>query len=295
MYNEKPPPGENNQPPMSATPPVTPTPVAHVAHVPAPVEIVNPLLARVELPGSTFQMPSRGLFYVNNELREDVNMGEVHVHPMSTYDEILMKTPDKLFSGEAVNEVFVRCIPQILKPTELLARDVDFLLVCLRQVTFGDELEIKYTHDCKEANNNSYMVNISTFLTNTKRIEPTSVGSIYSTNMENNQIVKLHPAKFKDVLKMYQDVNTGDHSTEDELSMTVFIIKSVIHSVDEITDDKMIEQWIQKIPAGWVRHLSSVIEQTSDFGPDFTFETKCKDCGAEIQIESPINPISFFM
>jgi len=89
---------------------------------------INPLLTRVEMPGSTFQLPSRGLFYDNGELRDDVEMGEVHVHPMSAFDEILMKTPDALFSGEAVHKVFLRCIPQVLQPVELLAKDVDFLL-----------------------------------------------------------------------------------------------------------------------------------------------------------------------
>jgi len=260
-----------------------------------PDVVINPLLARVEMPGSTFQLPSRGLFYNNGELRGDVEMGEVHVHPMSAYDEILMKTPDALFSGEAVHKVFLRCIPQVIKPVELLAKDVDFLLVCLRQVTYGDEMDVRYLHNCKDAKNNTYTINISNFLTKAKRIEPTTVGKIYSTTLPNGQHVQLHPSKFKDVIKMYQDTNPEDATPEDELNMTVFVIRSIIHAVDEITDEKMIEEWIKKIPAGWLGQLSDVIEETSDFGPNFTFKTKCKDCGEIIEIESPINPISFFM
>jgi len=256
---------------------------------------VNPLLARVEMPGSTFQMPSRGLFYNNDELRGDVEVGEVHVHPMSAYDEILLKTPDALFTGEAINKVFLRCIPQILKPMELLAKDVDYLLVCLRQVTFGAETEIKYTHDCKDAKSNSYMIDMSIFISNAKKIDPTTVGSIYSTTMDNGQKIKLRPARLKDVISMYQNMDTGDNTPEEELKMTVFVIKSVIDAVDGITDDSMIEEWIKKIPAGWVKKLTNAIEKTSDFGPSFIFDTKCKDCNEGIQIESPVNPISFFI
>lgn len=257
--------------------------------------IVNPLLARVEMPGSTFQLPSRGIFYKNGELRDDVEVGEVHVHPMSAFDEILMKTPDALFSGDAVDKVFQRCIPQILKPTELLAKDVDFLLVCLRKVTFGDEMEINYTHDCKDAISNSYVINISNFLTKSKKIDPTTVGKIYSTTLENGQHVKLHPAKFKNVLKMYQDAKPDHTTPEEDLALTVYVIKSIIHSVDKVTDSDMIEEWIKKIPAGWIGELTEIIEKSNDFGPNFTFKTKCKDCDKSIQIESPINPISFFM
>jgi len=242
---------------------------------------LNPLLSRVEIPGSTFQLPSRGIFYNNGELREDVRDGEVHVHPMSAYDEILMKTPDALFSGEAVHKVFLRCIPQIQKPTELLSKDVDFLLVCLRQVTYGDEMEVRYMHNCKDAKSHPYTINISHFLQKSKKIDPTTVGRTYTTKLPNGQVVKLHPSRFRDVIKMYQDSNPEGLTPEKELEMTVFVIKSIIQSVDEITKEDLIDEWIRKIPATWITDLSNIIQVASDFGPNFTFKAKCKDCGKD--------------
>lgn len=256
---------------------------------------VNPLLARVEMPGSTFQLPSRGLFYKDDELRDDVEMGEVHVRPMSAYDEILMKTPDQLYSGGAVDKVFRRCIPQILKPDELISKDVDFLLVCLRQVTYGNEMEVTYTHDCEDAETNTYIILLSDFLATTKKIDPTTIGKVYTTTLKNGQIVKLHPSKFKDVIKMYQETETVATTPEADLDMAVFIIRSIIHSVDGITNPKHIDEWIRTISAGWLGKLTEVIEKASDFGPDFVLTTECKDCGAEIKIHTPVNPISFFM
>jgi len=256
---------------------------------------VNPLLARVEMPGSTFQLPSRGLFYQNDELRDDVEMGEVHVSPMSAYDEILMKSPDQLYSGEAVDKVFKRCIRQVLKPSELIAKDVDFLLVCLRQVTYGDVMEITYTHDCEDAKTNPYPISLSTFINSTKKIDPTTIGQVYTTTLENGQVVKLHPSKFKDVIKMYQGTETLRQTPEEEFKMAVFIIQSIIYSVDGITDHDQITEWIGTISAGWLGELTSIIEKASDFGPDFTLHTQCKDCGGDIEIHTPVNPISFFM
>jgi len=266
-------------------------PVSEVTPTPA----TNPLLARVEMPGSTFQIPSRGLFYKNGELREDVEMGEVHVSPMSAYDEILLKSPDQLFSGDAVEKVFQRCIKQVQKPKELLAKDVDFLLVCLRLVTYGNEMDITYQHDCKDSKVHSYVINLSDFIASTKRIDPTTVGKFYSITLDNGQILKLHPSKFKDVIKMYQDTESAAMTPEAELEMTVFIIQSVIHSVDGIEDPEQIKEWIKAIPAGWLTKLTEFIETASDFGPDFTLRTKCKDCNKDIEIHTPVNPISFFM
>jgi len=259
-------------------------------------EALNPLLARVTLPGSTFQLPSRGLFYKNNELAPNVKLGELHIHAMSAYDEILMKTPDSLFSGEAVNVVFKRCIPQILKPTELLAKDVDFLLVCLRKITYGDSLEVNYNHGCEDAKTHTYTVNTDDFLNNARRIDPTTVGQIYTKKLSNGQIVKLKPTTFNNLIRMYQDSDPMKQlSPEEELNMTSFVISSVIESVDEISDQKLIEEWVKNISAGWIGELSDTIEKTSNFGPEFKFETKCKDCGKTVTIETPINPVSFFL
>ncbi len=255
----------------------------------------NPLLARVELPGSTFQLPSRGLFYTNGELHEAVEMGEVHVNPMSAYDEILMKSPDQLYSGDAVEKVFKRCVRHVLKPKELLAKDVDFLLVCLRQVTYGEEMRITYTHSCEDAKSNEYTIKLSDFLGTTKRLDPTTVGQIYSVKMPNDQLVNLHPSKFIDVIKMFQETEKETTTPEDELNMSIFIIQSIIQSVDGVTDKKHIAEWIKTISAGWLRIITDTVEKTSDFGTDFTLNTKCGDCGKDIEIQAPVNPISFFM
>lgn len=260
------------------------------------LERANPLLARVEMPGSTFQLPSRGLFYKKGELRDDVEMGELHVHPMSAYDEILMKSPDHLFSGEAVEKVFKRCIPQILQPLKLLAKDVDFLLVCLRQITFGDNMDITYIHTCEDAKYHPYIIQLSEFLSSSKKIDPTSVTKNYTTTLENGQVVKLNPSRFEDVIKLYQTAEGGKQLTpEDELEVTVQVIRSVIFSVDGEEDQEFIADWIRKISAGWLVKITTIIERASDFGPDFSLHTTCKDCGEKIQIQTPVNPISFFM
>lgn len=256
----------------------------------------NPLIDRITMPGSTFQMPSCGLFYKDGELSSDVNMGEVHIHAMSAYDEILMKTPDSLFSGEAVNIVFKRCIPQILKPMKLLAKDVDFLLVCLRKITYGDSLEVTYDHYCKDSKKQTYVVNTDQYLKKSRKIDPTTVGSIYTKTISNGQIVKFRPTTFENLIKLYQDTDPIKAiSPEEELNTSAEIISSVIESVDEITDQKQICEWVKMISAGWVEEISATIEKTSNFGPEFKFTTQCKDCNETITIETPINPVSFFL
>lgn len=262
---------------------------------PAVQKDVNPLLARVHLPGQTYRLPSGGLFYTNGELSSEVEDGEVHVQPMAAYDEILLKTPDLLLSGKAIEKVFNRCIPQILKPLELFGRDVDFLMVCLRTITYGESMRVEYTHDCENAKEHPYTIDLNKFITESKSIDPTKKGSTFTKTLENGQVVHLHPARMNDVLKMMQQFNPAASLTaEQEHDNAIETIMSVIADVDGVDNREHIKEWIATISAAWATDLSNAIEDTGNFGPDLTHKLKCKDCGEEIIISAPINPLSFF-
>ena len=96
----------------------------------------NPLLDKIKLPGRIFQLPSRGIFYEDEELSEDIKNGEIHVQAMSALDEITLKNPDQLFSGDAVQNIFKNCLTGVNKPVNLLSKDIDALMLFLRTVTY---------------------------------------------------------------------------------------------------------------------------------------------------------------
>lgn len=111
----------------------------------------NPLLKKIQFPGRKFRLPSKGVFYNDGELDPSVIDGEVEVFPMTAIDEINLKSPELLFEGTAIDRVFKRCIPEVKKPLKLLTSDVDYLLACLRIVSYGKEMHIKHQcAKCKE-------------------------------------------------------------------------------------------------------------------------------------------------
>ena len=262
---------------------------------PPPMPPINPLLERARIPGETFRLPSRGLFYKNGELDPSVEDGEVHVHAMTAFDEIVIRSPDKLFSGEAVEEVFQRCIPDVKKPKELFAKDVDFLMVCLRKVTYGGELEIQHTHTCEGAKEHTYSISVDNFIRNAKVIDPTTINSIFQFELENGQQVTIHPAKFKDAVKMMQALDLEETDPEVIHKRSVESIVSIISDVDGINDPRMIAEWINAVPARWIHKLTEAVEKASDWGPDFETKAVCKDCGEEMDVNAPLNPVAFFI
>lgn len=261
-----------------------------------PPVVVNPLLARIHMPGSTFKLPSGGIFYDNGELADTVENGEVHIQPMTAYDEVVLKTPDLLFSGEAVKRIFTRCIPEILKPMELFGKDVDFLMICLRKLTYGDTFQLEYTHSCDDAKAHEYSLNIDHFINNTKHIDPTTIGNVYSTTISNGQVVKMHPPRFGDVVKMMQNYDPNIELTpETETNNIIETVMSVISSVDGIDHKGHIKEWLASLSAGVIGDLSGAIQGTTNWGPDFMYKTVCKDCNTEMELTAPINPLAFFI
>lgn len=268
---------------------------------------INPLIARAKLPGETFAIPSGGIFYENDELDDSVINGEVHIHPMAAYDEILIKTPALLLNGDAVEKVFNRCIPQIKKPMDLLAKDVDYLLMALRQVTYGKIMEVNFKHNCENAKSHSYNVDISKLIRDSKKINPTTINKNYTIRLKNEQTVELRPASYKDIVNMlqlfssqqsYENQEITDEQmmirAEKDTNAMLKTIQSIIRSVDSVTDKNDIWEWLQILDAPIVNELAENVEKTSNWGPSFEHKTKCKDCNKTITINVPINPVSFF-
>jgi len=250
----------------------------------------NPLLQKLKLPGRVFQLPSRGALYRNGEV--NCMEGEIHVHAMSALTEINLKNPDLLFNGKALEEVCRECIPEIKKPTELFGRDVDALMFFLRVVTYGPQFEINVKHTCDEAKNHSYVVDLEKMIQEMRPLDPTTK---FEVVLQNGQKVTLHPVKFEHMIKLFQ-MNTGKQelNSDDVKANIIFNLVNLVESVDGITDRAMIEEWAKLLTTPMQNKITEVIEKMNQWGPNQTIQLKCKDCSEMMNVELPLNPISFF-
>lgn len=250
----------------------------------------NPLLKALKLPGRTFQLPSRGLLYKNGELA--CVDGEIHVHPMSALTEINLKNPDLLFNGKALEEVCAECVPEIKKPTELFGRDIDALMFYLRLVTYGPQFEINVRHTCDGAKEHSYVVDIEKLISGMKFLDPTIE---FSTVLQTGQKVVLHPARFSHMIKLFQlNADQREITPEEVKRNIIFNLVNLIDSVDGITDKALIEEWVKKLTTPQQNRITELMEKMNDWGPNNVVKLTCRDCGREMDVELPLNPISFF-
>jgi hypothetical protein len=258
----------------------------------------NPLMAALRIPGESFRLPSQGLFYKAGVLDESVANGEVEVYPMTAIDEIIISTPDKLLSGKAISEVFAHCIPQIKNTHQLLAKDVDFLMVCLRMVSFGQFMEVVYTHNCEGATEHTYKIDLQKIISQSKNIDPTTLNQEYSCVISNGQVVTLKPMNYGDIIELYQNtMMTKSSDVVDELEAEKLIIEtlvSVISNVNGVESKEFIKEWARKISLGQKKQIQEAIHNVSDWGVEMKSLQICQDCKEEVELRISANPINFF-
>lgn len=259
-------------------------------------ETTNPLLQKLRvIQGETIRLPSRGLLYEEGILDPNVEDGEVRVSPMTIRDEILMRSPDALLSGEAVETVIKRCAPQILKPLQLHYADLDFVFLALRKVSYGPELEISYTHTCEHAKSHSYVVNVDKKLRECVYLDPLMIEDQYNLHVpETDQIVRFKPIRTQDMIDILAPQAEKELSSAEIEQEMIKLATTQLVSVDGITDRGLILEWAAAVPATVMRSIRIKLENMSQWGIGYKFPIQCRDCGEAVTADVPLNAVSFF-
>ena len=101
----------------------------------------NPLQRYFRQPAIYLRLPSDGRFWPEGSLDMPANR-ELPVFPMTAVDEITYRTPDALFSGQAVIDVIQSCIPAIRNAWHIPVVDLTAVFVSIRIASYGHSLEI---------------------------------------------------------------------------------------------------------------------------------------------------------
>lgn len=102
----------------------------------------NPLKKHFRQPAIYIKLPSMGRWWQDGSIELPAN-GEIPVYPMTTKDEITLKTPDALMNGEGVVSVIQSCCPNIKNAWAMPSLDIDYTLVAIRIASYGQKLELE--------------------------------------------------------------------------------------------------------------------------------------------------------
>ena len=109
----------------------------------------NPLSKHFRQPSIYLNLPSKGAYWPDGTVDIPVT-GEIPVYPMTTRDEITLRTPDALLNGQGVVDVIKSCVPCIKDPWSMPSVDVDATLIAIRIASYGAEMDV--TSGCPHCN-----------------------------------------------------------------------------------------------------------------------------------------------
>lgn len=101
--------------------------------------VSNPLIMFMRQPKIYIKLPSNGNFWPENSIIMP-ETGEFPVYSMTARDELMLKVPDALISGQAVVDVIQNCIPNIKNAWDIPTIDLDVILIAIRLATYGEKM-----------------------------------------------------------------------------------------------------------------------------------------------------------
>lgn len=101
---------------------------------------INPFLNYFRQPAIYLTLPSNGRWWPAGSIDLSVN-NEVAIYPMSTKDEILLRTPDALMNGQGIVDVIQSCCPSIKNAWYMPSIDTDAMLIAIRIASYGAKMD----------------------------------------------------------------------------------------------------------------------------------------------------------
>jgi len=102
----------------------------------------NPLSSYFRQPAIYLTPPSKGRWWPPGSIDLSSN-GELAIFPMSTRDEIVLRTPDALMNGQGVVDVIQSCCPAIKDAWYTPSIDLDAILIAIRIASYGSEMDFE--------------------------------------------------------------------------------------------------------------------------------------------------------
>ena len=269
----------------------------------------NPLTKYFRQPKIFIQLPSKGLYYPPGVLKGDYN--SVPIFGMTGMDEIIFKTPDALYSGEASAKVIESCCPFISDARQMPNIDVDAVLIAIRIATFGDAMTISHTCGaCGEENNFDiplqrlldHFNNIG-FESNIKINDEVTV-KLRPISYEESSAVALENFKLQRMLYQTNDL-PEDQKNENlnqvykrlaEIQVELFMtsIEQVQTPEVTVTDKDQIKDWLKNTDSSVYKTIKDQLEKNKDTWAIPEQDISCGACGNNEKVSVTLDQSNFF-
>jgi hypothetical protein len=238
----------------------------------------NPLQKHFRQPKIYITLPSGGLYYPENSI-DMPESGELPVMAMTAKDELALKTPDALLSGQATVDLIHSCIPNIKDAWGMPSLDIDACLIAIRIASNGEHMSISatapntkesvdYTVDLRQVLDrytNSRFNDTFTFNDLTCKVRPLTYQEFSRVSMqtfEEQRIFALvNNDKIEEDVKLKQFTETFNKIRDITLGMVISSVVSIQVGETVVSDRNHIVEFLENTDKSFFKALQDHIEK----------------------------------
>jgi hypothetical protein len=272
----------------------------------------NPLTQYFRQPAIYIKLPSQGNYYPPSTIEMPAT-GDIPVLPMTAIDEITYRTPDALFSGQAVINVIQSCVPAIKDAWAMPSVDIDTVLVGIRIASYGHEMNFNST--CPTCNHVSdYGVDLRVVLdkiTTPDYNQPIKHGDIeiffkpmtYKNLSDNNKMQYNEQKTFQNLNSNDPETNIKQMSEMAEVlkAMTEMTVSALSQSIlmvktpsAMVTEPEYITEFIQNCDRALFSRIQDYVIEKKGQAEMQPIDIKCTECQNEYKQTITLDMTSFF-
>jgi hypothetical protein len=269
----------------------------------------NPLQQFFRQPKIFVALPSGGIYNKPATIQGEAD--RIPVYGMTGMDEIFMKTPDALISGDSTAKVIQSCCPTITDAWDLSSLDINLILTAIRIATFGGEMAV--TNMCSECQTvNSYDINLSSIIDhfmNCRYDNRLVLGELTITtkplNYKQSSVFALKNFEMQQKLKQLDSLDEEqrkvvmDEVLENLGNLRNDVFVAGIESIDTgstvVTEREFIREWIDNVDRNVMESVVSHIEHNRNAWDTPPQHVKCENCGHEEDLTVDLDQTNFFV
>ena len=280
-----------------------------------PPSQVNPLTKHFRQPAIYLKLPSNGAYWPDGAINLSVT-GEIPVLPMSTRDEIVLKTPDALLNGQGVVNVLQSCCPSIKDAWLMPSIDVDAAIIAIRIASYGNQMD--FTSECPHCNAaNDYAIDLGVVLSNirapdytqkvildnlTIKLKPQPYFSVNRSNMiayEEQQMLRSISALEDDNVQEAKEI--FNKQLDKLVALNILIISDSTDYIETeegtiVNDPNFIYEFYSNCDTKVIKRVQAQLEEFTKAGGVKPVTTACKneECGKDFEVKLTFDFASFF-
>jgi len=272
----------------------------------------NPLAKHFRQPAIYLKLPSGGKYWPELALDMPVT-GELPIYPMTTRDEIILRTPDALMNGDGMVNVIQHCCPSIKDAWQMPSIDVDAMLIAIRIASYGNSMEVNTNcPHCKAENSHdidlNYMLDSVRTPNYDRQIEIDGLKFTFKplAYFEQNRINR---RRF-DEQKLIQVVNDSTLSDEEKekkytefmqqlVDINVGVLATITSSITtpegiRVTETEHITEFYQNAPGVMIKQLQKVMEDINTQAGLPNLKLHCDECNENYETSMEFDYTNFF-